>query len=135
MSRYLVFVWKHCGGETISRPCLKKLKLSISLDQFSKVYIFCFNCLISLGVTKLIETKQQTICIQIKFFKKTKRSLKLVSLPHFLHDLWRQIFLLLFPFTWPNFNIWLALFTLWDIGQYVYYNSFLTRLWRKKCWD
>ena len=33
------------GGETISKPFSKKPKLSISLDQYSKVYITCFFCL------------------------------------------------------------------------------------------
>ena len=29
----------------------------------------------------------------------------------------------------------LVAFTLWDIGQYVYWLCFLTRLWRHKFWD
>ena len=29
---------KKCGGETIPRPFSKKLKLNISLDQYSKVF-------------------------------------------------------------------------------------------------
>ena len=39
----------------------------------------------SWGLSKYIEIKLQTICFYIKqsFFKKTKRSLELVSLPHF----------------------------------------------------
>ena len=31
-----------CGGETIPRPFSKKLKLSISLDQYSKVSYILF---------------------------------------------------------------------------------------------
>ena len=34
-----------CDRENIPSPFSKKSKLSISLDQNSKVYIFCFNCL------------------------------------------------------------------------------------------
>ena len=35
-----------CGGENIPRRFSKKSKLSISLDQYSKVlYIYCFYCL------------------------------------------------------------------------------------------
>ena len=30
------------GAETIPKPFFKKSKLSISLDQYSKFYIFCF---------------------------------------------------------------------------------------------
>ena len=43
------------------------------------------------------------------FFKKTKRRLELVSLPHFLYDLWRQIFIMLYFINWPNFIAWLSL--------------------------
>ena len=31
-----------CCEETIPRPFFTKSKLSISLDQYSKVYVFCF---------------------------------------------------------------------------------------------
>ena len=33
------------GGEASPRPFSKKLKLSISLDQWSKVYTVCFYCM------------------------------------------------------------------------------------------
>ena len=45
----------------------------------------------------------------VKFFKKTKRGLELVSQPHFLHNFWRKLFLLLYAITWPNFIAWLPL--------------------------
>ena len=38
-----------------------------------------------------------------------ERGLELVSLPHFLHDSWRRIFLLLYYINWPNFIDWLPL--------------------------
>ena len=68
-----------CGGEIIiPRLFSKKSKLSISLDQQSKVlYSFIFLCP-SQGLSKYIP--------QMKLFQKTKRGLELVSLPHFLHD-------------------------------------------------
>ena len=34
--------YKKCGGETIPRPFFKKSKLSISLDQYSKVLYILF---------------------------------------------------------------------------------------------
>ena len=43
------------------------------------------------------------------FLKKTKRSLELVSLPHFLSGFWRKIFLMLHFICWPNFIAWLSL--------------------------
>ena len=38
--------------------------------------------------------------------------------------------LLLYCFTWPNFNTWLPLISSWDNGKYVHCNSLLTRLRR-----
>ena len=35
--------------------------------------------------------------------------MELVSLPHFLHNFWRKIFLLLYSINWPNFIIQLPL--------------------------
>ena len=43
------------------------------------------------------------------FLKKKKRSLELVSLPYFLHDYLRKIFILLYSINWPNSIIWLPL--------------------------
>ena len=51
-----------CGSETISRTFSKKSKLSISLDQYSKFFIFCFYCLPSWRPSKVIETKLQITC-------------------------------------------------------------------------
>ena len=34
--------FRKCGGETIPRPFIKKSKLSISLDQYSKVLHISF---------------------------------------------------------------------------------------------
>ena len=41
---FLEKLYTKCGGETIPRPFTEKLKLSISLDQYSKSFIqFVFN--------------------------------------------------------------------------------------------
>ena len=45
----------------------------------------------------------------IKHFLKIKRSLELISLPHFLHNFWRKIFILLYSINWPRFIAWLLL--------------------------
>ena len=45
----------------------------------------------------------------IKFFEKTKRCLKLISLHHFLYVFWRIIFILLYSINWSNFVAWLSL--------------------------
>ena len=59
-------------------------------------------------------TKKQdcikTTCFYLiqNFFKKL-RVLEIVSLPHFLHNLWRKTFVLLHSITWPNFIVRLPL--------------------------
>ena len=47
--------------------------------------------------------------LNIKLFLKTKIGFELVSLPHFLHEFWRKIFLTLYFINWPNFIVWLSL--------------------------
>ena len=45
-----------------------------------------------------------------KALLKNKKGLELVSLPHFLPEFWKKnIFLLLYSITWPNFIVWLLL--------------------------
>ena len=39
--------YRKCDRETIPEPFSKNSKLNIPLDQYSKVYIFCLNCLSS----------------------------------------------------------------------------------------
>ena len=64
-----------------------------------------------LRATKDIETKLQITCFYImqSFFKKTKRSLELIFLPHFQHEFWWKIYFLLYTITWPSFVVWLPL--------------------------
>ena len=38
-----------------------------------------------------------------------KRGLELVSLPHFPHNFWKKLFLLLYSINWPNVITWLPL--------------------------
>ena len=113
-----------CGGETSLRPFSGKLKLRISLDQLSKDLYSLFLLILSSGLSKYIETKLQSGCFYLilSIFNK-KRDLELVSLPYFLHNFWRKIFLFIFLYC-------LVVLTFWDIGQYVYCSYLLTRLWR-----
>ena len=62
-------------------------------------------------MSKYIETKLETSCFYLilSIFSKIKRSLELVSLPHFLHNFWRKIFLPLHSINWRSFNVWLPL--------------------------
>ena len=58
-----------------------------------------------------IKTKLQTTCFHfiLTIINHIKKSHELVSLPHFLHNFWRKIFLLLYSINWPNFIVWLPL--------------------------
>ena len=107
-----IFVEKSCtgyGGETIPTRFSKKSRLSISLDQQSKV-LYSTYCILICGLSKYSETKLQTICFYLyKAFLKNKKGLKLVFLSHFLHDFWIKKFLLLYSINWPNFIVWLYL--------------------------
>ena len=77
-----------------------------------KFYTVCFYCISSWGLSKYIETKLGTTSFYLilNIFSKIKRGLELVSLPHFLHNFWRKIFLLLCSINWRNFIVWLPLF-------------------------
>ena len=76
------------AGETIPRPLSQKSKLCVSLDQQCKV----LNSLLLLYANlRAIEIKgnqaaDNLLLPNIKFFKKTKSGLELVSVPHFLHN-------------------------------------------------
>ena len=45
---------------------------------------------------------------KFKLFKK-QGGLELVTLPHFLHNFWRKVFILLCSINWRNFIVWLLL--------------------------
>ena len=95
-----------------SQTLFKKIKLEhISGSIVSSFIQFVF-------IVWQVEDNQNTLKLSvdylflthIKFFKKTKRGLELVSLVHFLWDVWRKLFLVLSSVTWPNFMTWLPLF-------------------------
>ena len=101
------------GGKTSPRSFSEKLKLCISLDQYSNVLYSLF----------LLHTKLRAIEIywskaadhfplpHLKLFKtkKTKNSLELVSLHYFLHNFWRKIFFLIYFINWSAFIVRLSL--------------------------
>ena len=58
-----------CGGEFSLRHFSKKSKLSISLDQQSKVYTVCFYSMLKWrAVETNIETKLQTTCFYLYYY-------------------------------------------------------------------
>ena len=76
-----------CGGETICRP--KNQNRAYLWINILKLYIYIYIYIYFVFIFWQVE--------------------ELVSLPHFLHDFWIKMFLLIYYFTWPNFNVWLLL--------------------------
>ena len=71
---FLEISYTKCGGETSTRPFFEKLKLSISLNQWPRVLYSLLLFMPSSGLSKYIEIKLQTTCLQLisGFFKKQK---------------------------------------------------------------
>ena len=115
------FLEKSCtkcgrGREVGPRPNYKKALGHISGSTFWNVTKFAFTLVNSrFTKPKYIKAKVLTITFTLcKAFLKRKRGLELVSLPHFLHDFWRKIFLMLYFINWPSFIAWfLLLLEMW----------------------
>ena len=92
-------------------PFIKNQNWAYLLTNSLKCYKVCLIVCPSRGLPN-IKTEVLTSCfcpIQ-SFFKKQKSSLELVSLPHFLHDFWREMFLRLYFINWPKCIAWLPFF-------------------------
>ena len=72
---------------------LKNQNWAYLLMNSVKCYTICFHCMPKWGLSKYIE---KLSCKPFAFtsykIKKTKRSLELVSLPHFIQNFWRKYF-------------------------------------------
>ena len=100
-----------CDGETSPRRFFEKLKLSISLDELMKVFYCLFLLYTELRATETFWNlaAEHFLSPNIKLFKKIKRGIMRVSLPHFPHIFKRKIFLLLYSINWPSFIVSLLL--------------------------
>ena len=76
-----------CHGETIPRLFSKKIKI-LWIVKPNVLY----NLLLLYTKLRTIETKLETACFYFiySFFKKAKRYLELVFLPHFWHDFFEK---------------------------------------------
>ena len=127
-----------CGEETIPRLFFKNSKLSIYLDQYSKVLRFIYFVFI---VCKVENNR--------KWLKLRCRPVAFTSNKAFLKNKMRSGTSLPASFSgrFSKKNIYLVIllyltkvqcliaFTSWDIGQYLYCNYLPTRLWRNKFWN
>ena len=94
------FSWKiicKCGGNTSPRPFSKKSKLSIALDQQSKVLYSLFLLYVQVqGYRSLLKGAEHLLLPHIKLF-------------FFFFAWFLKIFFTLCSINWPNFTVWLSL--------------------------
>ena len=117
-----------------SDPFLKNQNWgSFWINDLYILYIFCFYCWSSWGISELIGTKLQTSCIYLIWnFKKKKR--RGTSLPASFYTWFLEKSISPVTFFYLTKFQCLVPFTSWDIGKYGYYNSLLTKPWRNKFW-
>ena len=91
---------------------IKKSKLSISMDQQSQMLQSFFFLYVQVEVYQnILEVRYWLLTFTLyKAFLKNKKKLELVSLPHFNHDFWKEVFITLYFTNWPNFIAWLPSF-------------------------
>ena len=77
-----------CGGQSF----FKRWKLNIFLEQQFEILYSLFCCMSKSRTTKTYWNwvTNHLFFIHIKLFSKTERGLKLVSMSHFQHDIWRK---------------------------------------------
>ena len=125
-----------CGGKTIPAPFFKKSKLSISLDQYSKVLYILFLLFAKFEDYRnwlKLNCRPPIFTSNKAFLKNKERSGTSFPASFSAWFLKKNISLVIF-FYLTEFQCLVA-FTSWDIGQYVYCNSLLTGLWRNKFWN
>ena len=105
--RTIFFFEKSCSksdAESIPRPFSK---LTIFLKIFMQLVFIA--CQVE-GYQIILKWSCRPLAfISYKHFLKTKGCLELLSLPHFLHDFWRKIFLQLYSINWSDFIVCLPL--------------------------
>ena len=96
----------------VPSPFLKNQNWGYLWMNDLKFYSVCFYYMFKSSAIKIYKTEVQRPLVFTSykgFLKKTKIGLELVSLPHFLLELWREIFLTLYSINWRNFFAWLPL--------------------------
>ena len=115
-------------------PFLKNQNWAYLWINILKFYIFCFNCLSSWDYRKWLKLSCRPFAFTSykAFLKNKKRSGTSLPASFSAWVLKKNIFVVIFHYL-TKFQC-LVVFTSWNIGQYVYCNRLLTRLWRQKFW-
>ena len=115
----------------VSNPFMKSLNWAYLQINSVKFYTASFHCVSSWGLLQYFETKLQTTCkgLILSFFEKQKKRSGISCLIFWIVFKENVYFFMFYYLTKLNC---LVQFTLWDIGQYMYYNSLLIRLWYHK---
>ena len=119
------------GRQTSSRLLfffLKKKSFILGKSKWSPAWFHYISIVFKLAYNrnKLFKTLHYWSRDMLNFDFLDK-DLGIVSPAHCVYDFSTKMFLLLYSINWAN----LVPFT-WDIGQFVYYNCLLTRLWCQK---
>ena len=116
-------------------PFLKNQSWAYLWINILKFYIFYFSCLSSWGLSKMIKISCRPFAFTSykAFLKNEKRPG--TSLPALFSAWFLKKNMLVVIFYYLTKFQCLFTFSSWDIGQYVYFNYLLTRLWRQKFWN
>ena len=116
------------GGETIPRLFSKKSKVSIFLDeQYQHLYSF----FLAETTRKILKLRCWTLHFTSYNYFTRKKDLEIVSLPHFLHKIWKKkIFHVIFYYL-VKFHCLIGLPS-WDVRQCANWNYLSPSLWRYK---
>ena len=108
ITQEIVFLKSHtkCGGEVSPRP-FHKIWAYLEISSLECLFLMDVEVRVYQNILKL--RCYHLLLPYIQLIKKTKRGLGLDSLPHFLHDFWRKMFLMIYFANWLNFIAWLLL--------------------------
>ena len=128
--------YSKCVEETIPRHLFKKIKIEYMSEWivYSCIQLGFIVCQFQDYRNILKLSGRPLAFTSYKFFKKNKKRCG-TSLPaSFSAQFLKKNISLVISYGLTKFHC-LVVFTLWNIGQYVYCNCFLTRLWRHKFWN
>ena len=134
-NNFLEKLYTKCGGETIPRPFSKNRNWAYLWINCVTLYaVFFIVCQVE-GYKNILKlSSKQLAFTSYKDFLKNKRRSGTSFPASFPAWFLKKFISLAICYSLTKFHCLLA-FTSWDIGQYVYCNCLLVRLWRHKFWN